>query len=534
MMKSTNKWSRREFLRFFGGSMYAGYALSFPLNGLANQPLQKIRSLSPTDADQLILADGLRHEMLISWGDVINEQGDKFGFNNDFIAHVAVADDPNDRLLWVNHEYVTTGYFLTPADPQQKSLADVQMEQKEVGGSILRIKKFNNKWQFVQNDAYNRRIDAATQIPIVSNKMIMGRRNALGTISNCAGGTTPWKSFLSCEENYDDVVGEVDYVDGKRTLINSSISGWEQYLDMPPEHYGWVVEVNPYTGEAKKHTSMGRFAHESATVVEAADGRCVVYSGDDKADECIYKFIADRPGSLETGTLYVADTINGKWLPLHIRLQPELAKTFGSQLDVMIQTRKAAHMIGGTPQDRPEDIKQDPRSGAIYVALTKHSTQTRPFGSILKIEEKENDPLALEFVASTFLTGGDDSGFACPDNLAFDPRGNLWFTSDISGADINKPPYASFKNNGLFFVPMTGESAGIVHQLASAPVHAELTGPSFSPDGRELFLAVQHPGEYSQDRNNLDSHWPDGGNAMPRPSVVVISGEFLDNYSSKV
>jgi len=532
-MNNQSRWSRREFLRFFGGTISAGAMISMPLDSLANLPRRSIPFIKPGDDDKLILADGLDYKLLVSWGDAINSQGDKFGFNNDFVAHIPVNNDPDDLLLWVNHEYVTSGYFLTPANPELKTSADVEMERKEVGGSILRIKKINNEWQFVYNDPYNRRIDATTEMRIVSNKRILGKRNAIGTISNCAGGITPWKTFLSCEENYQDVVGEVDYEGGIRRWLNTGISGWERFLEMPPEHYGWVVEVNPYTGEAKKHTAMGRFAHESATVVEAADGRCVVYSGDDKADECIYKFIANRPGSLDTGMLYVADTENGRWLPLHIRLQPELAKTFGSQLDVMIQTRKAAHMIGGTPQDRPEDIKRDPYSGAIYIALTKYSSSTRPFGSILKIEEKDNDPLSLEFKASTFLTGGEETGFACPDNLAFDHRGNFWFTSDISGNDLNKPPYTAFGNNGLYFVPMSGENAGNVYQVASAPVHAELTGPCFSPDGRELFLAVQHPGESSKDRNNLDSDWPDGGNAMPRPSVVVIRGEFLDNFSSK-
>ena len=55
--------------------------------------------------------------------------------------------------------------------------------------------------------------------------------------------------------------------------------------------------MNPFTGFAKKLTGLGRFAHECATVRLADDGRPVVYSGDDKKNEFLYKFIADKRGA---------------------------------------------------------------------------------------------------------------------------------------------------------------------------------------------------------------------------------------------
>ena len=130
--------------------------------------------------------------------------------------------------------------------------------------------------------------------------------------------------------------------------------------------------------------------------------------------------------------------------------------------------------------------------------------------------------------ADTFLSGGEETGFACPDNLAFDNGGNLWFTSDISGGAMNKGPYVSFKNNGLFVLLRSGENAGEVVQIASAPVDAELTGPFFTPDGKTLFLSVQHPGGQSNSLNELTSHWPDGGDSLPSPSVVTIQGPLLN------
>jgi hypothetical protein len=113
---------------------------------------------------------------------------------------------------------------------------------------------------------------------------------------------------------------------------------------------------------------------------------------------------------------------------------------------------------------------------------------------------------------------------ACPDNLCFDKKGNLWVVCDISSNKTNIGPYKSFGNNGLYMVPTIGESAGDAYQFASGPVGAELTGPWFIEDESVLFLSVQHPGEGSESLDKLTSHWPDGGKAIPKPSVVAITG----------
>ncbi|MEM9731834.1 MAG: alkaline phosphatase PhoX, partial [Myxococcota bacterium] len=63
---------------------------------------------------------------------------------------------------------------------------------------------------------------------------------------------------------------------------------------------------------------------------------------------------------------------------------------------------------------------------------------------------------------------------------------------------------------------------------ATAPVAAEFTGPKFTPDGRTLLLAVQHPGETTRSPDHITSHWPDGGDAMPACAVIALSGPLLD------
>ena len=526
-------WSRREFLSFMGRTAGAT-AVALPViscTGPARDPASAgIAAVAPGTDDEVVLADGLGYDVLVSWQDPINGKGERFGFNNDYTAFFPIDGNPHDGLLWVNHEEVLSGYFASPRDPAEKSREDVEREVLEVGGSIVRISRQDGRWRLIPDERFNRRITGSTPIPMISEEPVAGSREAAGTVGNCAGGVTPWQTLLTCEENYHFFFGDVSFDTGKRLHIKGSLIGWERYLHNPPEHYGWVVEVDPFTGAANKLTALGRFAHEGATVTLARDGRPVVYMGDDKTDEHIYKFIADEPGSLAQGVLYVADTDQGRWLPLDVARDTRLQQAFGSQTEMLIRTREAAKLVGATPQDRPEDIEIDPQTGAVLISLTKH--WNRPYGSILKLEEQDNDPSAQEFIADTFLAGGPDTGFACPDNLVFDPRGNLWMCTDIASDALYLPPYHPFKNNGLFYIAMSGMRAGMPVQVASAPRGAELTGPTFSPDGRTLFLSVQHPGENSGSTETLNSHWPDGGDALPRPGVITVSGPLLDKLTS--
>lgn len=79
---------------------------------------------------------------------------------------------------------------------------------------------------------------------------------------------------------------------------------------------------------------------------------------------------------------------------------------------------------------------------------------------------------------------------------------------------------------------MKGKNAGKFFQVASGPIESEFTGPSFSPDGKTLFLSVQHPGEESKSVESPTSHWPEGGKAMPRPAVVAITGPALEKLAA--
>ncbi|MGD1961459.1 MAG: PhoX family phosphatase [Fulvivirga sp.] len=498
-----------------------------------------IENLTASDQDDLLLANGLNYHTIIKWGNKISDS-DSFGFNNDFTCFIPLDENnPNDGLLWVNHEY-TNPLFVSDFNHGQydnpkehRTIDQVDKEMYSVGGSIVRVKQENGKWKVVQNDSHNRRLTAQTPISLNWDYDVEGKNTVIGTHSNCSGGITPWNTFLTCEENYDSFFGETVYDENNNPSHTPSMYGWEVFYNYPPEHYGWVVEIDPKNGAAQKHIALGRCAHECCTLYELEDKRVVAYTGDDKNDQHLYKFISSTPGSLKEGTLYVADTDNGKWLSLDWESQPILREKFKDQTEVLIRVREAAKLLGATELNRPEDIEIDPITGHILVALTNNYGKNDFHGSILKVEEKDGKFDALTFKASTYLAGGEENGFTCPDNLAFDLSGNLWFTSDMSGSKMNKEdgPYMPFKNNSLFVVPRYGKDEGKVIRVASAPRDAELTGPWFSPDGKTLFLSVQHPGEQTTDLKSPTSTWPFDEDGIPKPAVVAITGDLIEKMN---
>ena len=348
--------------------------------------------------------------------------------------------------------------------------------------------------------------------------------------------------------------------------------------------FGWIVEVDPFAPNAsgKKRTALGRFKHEGATPVVTRDGRVAVYMGDDEPFEYFYKFVTEgrfdpaRPERnrdlLDEGTLYVArfdEDGTGEWLPLAWAPTGPLspAAGFRSQADVVLRCREAADRVGATPLDRPEDVAVSPITGRVYVSCTQNLSRgagrievggrvvaTAPHaacprapneaGHILEIAE-DGDGTARTFRWEVFVLAGAPrepgllaalpltaaplepdatyfggyaqaarvSAFANPDNLGFDADGNLWIVTD--GA---QPGGA---NNGCFVCPTEGRERGRVRRFMSGPRDAEIAGCEIAPDGRTLFLSVQHPGDSGR-AVAPGSRWPDGGDAAPRPSLIAI------------
>ncbi len=115
------------------------------------------------------------------------------------------------------------------------------------------------------------------------------------------------------------------------------------------------------------------------------------------------------------------------------------------------------------------------------------------------------DPNSTYFAG--YANAADLSPIGAPDNIGFDPDGNLWIVTD--GAQPGKT------NNGCYVCPTAGPDRGKLQQFMSGPMGAEICGCQFSPDGKTLFLSIQHPGEGGSVASPI-SHWPDGPGTQPR------------------
>ena len=551
------------------------------------------------------VAEGYRADVLIRWGDPLfadspafdpanqtaEAQRRQFGYNNDFIGYVPLEADSEGReraLLCVNHEYTSTNIMLpgvTADYPASMTRELCEIEMAAHGGSIVEIRKEDGVWKPVTDSYYNRRITADTTNmrmtgPAAGSPRLQTTEDPTGlvvsgTMNNCAGGITPWGTYLMAEENFNgNFLGELpenhpEAENHKRYGVPSGWYQWGRFFDRydvskepnEPNRFGWIVEVDPTDPNhvPRKRTALGRFKHEGAESVVAPDGRVVVYSGDDQRFDYVYKFVTKgkfEPGNwmvngdlLDEGTLYVARfDADGTvaWLPLVYGTGPLTEENgFASQADVLIETRRAADLLGATPMDRPEDVEPNAKTGRVYLMLTNNDRRSEAqvdaanprasnrFGHIIEIIEPEGDFASETSRWEILVRCGDPSiapvgalwnplttengWFASPDNCAIDPQGRLWVSTDG-----NEDTGAA---DGLWALETHGEGRGTGRHFFRCPVGAELCGPRFNEAGDALFLAVQHPGDTEGASFEAPgTRWPDFQPAMPpRPSVMVVT-----------
>ncbi|HUH61183.1 MAG TPA: PhoX family phosphatase [Candidimonas sp.] len=400
----------------------------------------------------------------------------------------------------------------------------------------------------------------------------------LGTLNNCGNGWTPWNTYLTCEENFNTYFGTTSGNDSRTTaqkryglMAKSTDYRWEDFIDRydyvkePNEsnRYGWIVEIDPFdpSSTPKKRTALGRFKHENAAYALSGDKRIVVYMGDDQRDDYIYKFVSegvyqesgDNSGLLDAGKLYVAKfndgnaagdfTGAGEWILLDKTANATLAADtgFASQAEVLINARLAADAVGATKMDRPEWVSVHPASGEVYVTLTNNDKRATTdaanpraaniYGQIVRWREAGGDAAATAFEWDIFVLAGNpvkytdrgdpksgsanitaDNTFNSPDGLAFDTAGRLWIQTD--GKYSNSGEYEGQGNNQMLCADPASKE---IRRFLVGPKQCEVTGITFTPDSKTMFINIQHPGEEG------DSHWPDGGSSMPRSSTVIIT-----------
>ena len=383
--------------------------------------------------------------------------------------------------------------------------------------------------------------------------------------TDCFGSSDPEQAFDAAQKRYGAVVASKE--------IN-----WHQHdprfdLAVNPNElnrHGWVVEIDPFDplSTPVKRTALGRFKHENAALAETGDGHAVVYMGDDERGEFIYRFISrdkidhQNPKAnrdlLDHGTLYVARFDNGdnnpdrpkgqgQWIELsHGKNGVDASNGFANQGEVLIHARMAASTVGATRMDRPEWIVVSPKDGQVYCTLTNNAKrgedgqpvggpnprEKNVYGQILRWKAPNGDHGADTFDWDLFVVAGNpavhasqpkggstnitpQNMFNSPDGMGFDDAGRLWILTD--GDYSNAGDFAGMGNNQMLCAdPASGE----IRRFMVGPVGCEVTGISFSPDHKTLFVGIQHPGE------NGGSTFPENQpNAKPRSSVVAISRE---------
>jgi uncharacterized protein len=572
-------------------------------------------ALTPNGTDAITVPAGFAYDVIISWGDpvvagapafdILNQtqaaQETQCGFNHDYVDFRPLpawnSTNSDTGLLWINHEYTDSTMMF---ETYTKSAAQAGVELAAHGGTIVEVSRASNGVvTYNPNSTFNRRITGFTPMtitgPVAGDPRIQttsdpAGTSVLGMLNNCGGGNTPWGTILSAEENFDQYFGG----SGTTTLAGTAVANayaaksiYESYVpnsfgfptgqsirnweatyprfslanaDGAKESlkFGYIVEIDPYDPQStpKKRTAMGRFKHEAAAGILAANGKFVSYSGDDQVNEYVYKFVttgtfnpsnrAANMDLLDSGTLYVAKFNSdgtGNWIPLVFGTGANVAPTFDNQADVCMRTRRAAALAGATKMARPEDIEVNPVTKKVYICLTGNnsgeanaanprvgSAGGQGLGHVVEITEAGGDQSATTFNWEIFLLCGEPNGTASVgvnsipaaalattvagnrtwwsgydetkvspiarvDNVSFDSQGNMFLATDGMPSALNTGGATpQQRNDSLFVVPSEGAERGHGKALMVGVSGAEVCGPYLTPDDKTVFLAIQHPG----------------------------------------
>jgi secreted PhoX family phosphatase len=433
-------------------------------DGFGKSRLQ-FNAIAPVDSavDALTVPEGFTWQPVIRWGDPLFDdapdfdldkqtaaaQSRQFGYNNDYTDILPIEGSKDRRaVLFTNHEYTNENIML----PATFDAAETRAIGRAAHGLTvveLERKNKNKPWNYVKGAPLNRRYLSDTTYeltgPAAGSALVTtvadpSGRAIKGTLGNCSGGTTPWGTILSGEENFNGYFVSAGTSAGdKRYGLTSKPTARQWELDDPrfdtrnagyaneTNRFGWVVEVDPFDpmSTPKKHSAMGRFKHEGANVIVAESGHVVAYMGDDERFDYLYKFVSAakyRPGTtaadrkhnmtlLSEGDLFVAKFTgdspaaeidgsgklpadgafdgSGEWLPLVVGGKSAVAGM--SVGEVLVYTRLAADKVGPTKMDRCEDVQPSLHTGKVYVVCTNNSDR----GKVGKESATEVNPRNL-------------------------------------------------------------------------------------------------------------------------------------------
>ncbi|MDJ0702419.1 MAG: DUF839 domain-containing protein [Leptolyngbyaceae cyanobacterium MO_188.B28] len=369
-----------------GGLSFRPVKGPMPYDGFEIKAAQQAKEYgSYVVKDELVLPEGFTYDVIGSWGDTVGDS--RFGYNNDYLSFVQTG--PNEGYLTINFEYISPKAWAQayeavvgealPMEPVMTALASIE-DGKIDASSLPDSDSLKAQIQMIseaaltdqglgvisirrQADGRWFRVEANTDRRITGISGLEDRDRALkstgpataifnktkgqgysdglgsliiGSFGNCAGGTTPWGSALSAEENIQNQVPEAVYADGSSFMpsakaFDANLNGQGNVLGLAGNKYGWIVEVDPSNPNdyGTKHTWLGRFRHEAVGVRVETGRRLAFYSGDDRRGGHVYKYVSRNvvidPQSktnsrlLTDGMLYAAKLAadgTGRWIAL--------------------------------------------------------------------------------------------------------------------------------------------------------------------------------------------------------------------------
>jgi secreted PhoX family phosphatase len=494
----------------------------------------------PADVDAVTVPRGFRWTPIIRWGDPLFDRRDafdpnhqtaekqarQFGYNNDYLD-IIVARNGREALLVANQEYTNAGIMFPPAANEDERLEQLRISKAAHGMAVVELerRRAGDPWTYRVGGRRNRRITADTRMvfsgPAAGSDLLKtaddpAGRFPVGTFGNCAGGTTPWGTVLSGEENFNGYFRAAGTSAAQKRYglsANPSSYGWEAVdprfdarqpgYENEPNRFGWIVEIDPENPDEPpvKHTALGRLKHEGANVTISRSGHAVAYMGDDERFDYLYKFVSadryrrgDSRGArahnktlLTKGSLYVArfggdspvSEITGtgalpsdgrfdgagEWVPL-VRDGRSAVSGFTVE-QVLVNTRLAADAVGATKMDRCEDVQPHPKTGRVYVACTNNTdrgkagkegaTEINPRnanrdGHVIEITEAHDDATSTRFGWSILLLCGDP---ATSPNTYF-----AGFPADRV-SPISCPDNLAFDSDGNLWISTDGQPGTI-------------------------------------------------------------------------
>ncbi|BAY10776.1 PhoX family protein [Calothrix sp. NIES-2098] len=468
---------------------------------------EDIKLTSYNVVDDVVVPPEYERYVIVSWGDRVFPNRDEYvGYNCDYTAFIPLNKTKDEGYLWVNHEYVSypiSSLVLESADnlaelptafesvigwalPSSKNIQTEGEFLYNLGGSIIRISrnKTNNRFAVVK-DAKNRRIHGLSGLGINSKRKDSyqnittwgnlsyqkGDQNYLiatgpaatevfnlssdglgnkiiGTAYNCSGGTTPWGTVLSAEENFQNQIGVTEAVksDGTQTGYTDGSTG--KTFGLVGEKYGWIVEIDPANPKfrPRKHTWLGRYHHENVAMRVAAGKKLVAYMGDDRRGGHTWKFVsADKVSSptsksnsrlWEKGTLYVArynPDGTGQWIPLLLTTPTNpIAPTVLSSVEfaALGKVQKDGHL----PLPKRKGIAGQTEDGGICKCDRTNEAKVLPAYQNKKLSDfytTQGAVLSDAFLAAN-LIGGTPT--ARPEDIEVHPRTQEVFIAYTDGA----------------------------------------------------------------------------------------------------